>query len=98
MLMVPSAYQFRQPGLSCCWFLVASCSYPKNQRAANITTNQKPTTSNQLHTHIKISQCIIQTRFQIGAWFALADDEGTAHVIFTGRKFFQITSRYHYTS
>ena len=51
-----------------------------------------------LRAYIKISQSIIQTCLQIGTGFPLADDEGTAYIVFACVEFLQITSRDYDTS
>ena len=56
----------------------------------HLTSNITLQTSNYLYTHIKISQRIIQTCFQIRTWFTLTNDQCTTNTIFTSRKFFCI--------
>src|SRR4030095_12338409 len=61
----------------------------------HLTSNLTLQTSNYLYTHIKISQRIIQTCFQICAWLTLTNDQCTTNTKLTGRKFFSIADGYH---
>ena len=51
-----------------------------------------------LRAYIKFSQSIIQTGLQIGAGFALPDDECAAYLVIACIEFFGITARYYYAS